>query len=279
MILWYPQSSTSNQPVSMPSNHSQNARLISFVTDVFSTRIPSTPVESPFCPRCEASLQASLDFRSNYHIGDSDVRTHRYRFALKISWSSHSLSQEAYRIFQWDVQAYERSHPLACLICEPKIKRIIEDRDSKMRERIWTDASLSRTTESAGHALDSVPTSRIARTIRDFGYDVDLWTWRMQCLGWIIGTLTFYSVGLVGTSKLALAGLVAHRIARNWSPWWSILRFREERMFGEEHWQKCERVIWLLRSGGAAMRMFSAVPITSLVFMLELLVSWLLASL
>jgi len=176
-------------------------------------------------------------------------------------------------IFQWDVQAYERSHPLACLICEPKIKRIIENRDSRMREKIWTDASLSRAAESAEHILDTVPTSRIARTMRDFGYDVDLWTWRMQCLGWIIGTLTFYSVGIVGTSKLAIAGVLTHRMARNWLPWWSVLRFRQERMFGEEHWQGCERVIWLLRSAGVTIRMFPKLPVTSLVVVLEILVS------
>ena len=148
-----------------------------------------------------------------------------------------------------------------------------------MREKIWADASLSRAAEGAEIAHDTIPTSRIARMMRDFGYDVDLWTWRIQCLGWIIGTLTFYSVRLVETSKFAVAGLLAHRVARNWLPWWSILRFREERMFGEEQWQECERVIWLLRSAGAAMRRFPIVPVTSLIVVLEVLVSRLLKGL
>jgi hypothetical protein len=52
--------------------------------------------------------------------------------------------QEAFRIFQWDIQAFERSHPLACPACEPKIKRIIQERDSKMREKIWAEATASK---------------------------------------------------------------------------------------------------------------------------------------
>jgi hypothetical protein len=176
------------------------------------------------------------------------------------------------------MQAYERSHPLACIICEPKIKRIIEDRDSKMREKIWADATSGRAIQDSDSTLGVLPVSRIARVLRDSGFDVDLWTWRMQCLGWILGTFTFYSVGFFKSPKYAVVGLLGHRMVRNWLPWWYALRFRKERMFGEEHWHACERIIWFLRSIGAIMRIFPTVPVTIVVLVTEVLVSTVLTA-
>jgi hypothetical protein len=163
--------------------------------------------------------------------------------------------QEAFRIFQWDIQAFERSHPLACPACEPKIKRIIKERDSKMREKIWAEATASkadpldavRNGESDGDpgALDG----RARRWMRTLGMDAELWVWRAGWLGWTAGTLLYASVAFTATAtgKYAWGGILAHWLTRRWIPWWKALRFRVDRVEGEDEWQACERIISTLR--------------------------------
>jgi hypothetical protein len=71
-----------NYPAGMilfPLESNMSDELMSIVADVFTSRLPPTPVASPFCPRCEASLQASLDFRANYRdidVSDRNFYTH-----------------------------------------------------------------------------------------------------------------------------------------------------------------------------------------------------------
>ena len=215
--------------------------------DVFSERIAASPVENPFCPRCEESLQASLDYRANYHIGDDDVSRHWAACFTVSLISARSATQDAFQTFQWDIQAFERSHPLACIACEPKIKRIITERDSRMKERIWADATLNRSEQLERNSSDSLPDSRMRRTARRWGLDVELCFWRAGCFGWTFGTMAYTSLAFITSVKYAMVGTVAYWLARSWLPWWRAFRFRSDRMQGEHEWQACERLISVLR--------------------------------
>jgi hypothetical protein len=51
-------------------------------------------MESPFCAQCEESLQASLDFRANYQMGDDDASSSDPVIppvVLTRTWYTHSI--------------------------------------------------------------------------------------------------------------------------------------------------------------------------------------------
>jgi hypothetical protein len=124
-----------------------------------------------------------------------------------------------------------------------------------MREKIWAEATASkadpldavRNGESDGDP--GTLNGRARRWMRTLGMDAELWVWRTGWLGWTAGTLLYASVAFTATMtrNYAWGGIFVHWLTRRWTPWWRALRYRMDRVEGEDEWQACERVISTLR--------------------------------